>query len=341
MLLALMLALVGMARTDGGGHKENGERIILSFGDAVTPPAPVPPEGSGGEICALTLPIYLSGIPEEGICGLLFWVDIQGRIETPAVSVTAGVTGAGMGDVTLTWQTYPREGEGVICGILFDSKENFKIDQGETLCFLTLTLGGEHDELALTIIPGSMACMSPEGEVIPLEVRASLPYYTCGKTSHTEEDMTHPRETLPSPEEETVPSPIENAISIAPPSATFVGVQHTARQSRREGDTTYAVRFLFMWDGESPFVPEGQTVICLIGGGVLKLSLHTKDFVLSDTPDGQMKVYPPQADARWVAYTFEGLSLTEEYAFWVYDGKRGAATCVTFRDGGLSHMEQS
>lgn len=342
--LLCVLALTVCSRLPAGGRGVSGETLpTLFFGEAVISPATGSSATAEDGARALTLPICLSGVPDGGFCGLLFWVEIQGRANATSVSRGTQVAAvAGMGAPTLTWQTYPAEGGGEICGILFDSKENFAVAEGGELCRVTLTVPPETQEitLSLTAGEGSMAKLGADGEIVSLEVSASLPYYICVPTQNGDGEIT-PAETQPPETQEpptadtqTTPSTSPHA-PISPAATTLVGVQSTASQSRRQGDITYAVRFLFMTGagGETPIAE--SAAVCLAGGGVLKLSLHTKDFVLSNTLNGQEKVYPPKAGARWVTYTFEGLSLAGEYVFWVYDGGRGAATCVTFRDGVL------
>ncbi len=335
---------------------DNTPRLV--FGEGQLSPAPAPSDQADGGFRALTLPIRLQNVPETGVCGVLLWVSMTGRGGTPAVQspdeqgksqetdqppavrVTSSLTaGVGAGDtqapstdtVTLTYAVSAADG-GLICGILLDSKENFTLPTDGEVCRISLILP-VWEAVTLTLVEGSFTCINGDGIPCDGSTTLSLPYYMDKNTSDSPPDGAVAEiETETETEVHTAqPSaPPENDSSPTLATATPVGVQDTAAQSRREGSTSYAVRFLFMSpeDGERT----GASAVCLSGGGVLKLSFAVKECVLICVEGVQVSVPPPCKGARWITYTFEGLSFDAVYEFEI-DGGDGKRERVVYREG--------
>ena len=279
-----------------------------------------------------TLPIYIHGIPPEGFCGLLFWVDIEGD------ATIQEITWGDLGDHLHPTYHIENTPNASILGILLDSTTN-STPKNPLLCTLTLTLNPTQT-YHISLICEGLVALDEQNQVITLPV--SLPSPTEITLSPQETDNAPPQETIEDiTVQETTNETTEEYLPSAKPTppttlpltvnGVFVGVQDTLLPTQNKDTTTYAVRFLFMIDTTTPPPQNFGCVVCLSGGGVVRLSCETKTSILSVQGSEQVTLTPTTHHTLWLTYTYAGLSTQENYTFEVYHSQ--GVTHVTYQNG--------
>ena len=186
----------------------------LVFGEGKL--TPTSSDESGGKSFTLTLPIYLQNTPDEGICAVLFWVEIAGDGGVGEINVESVVSDISTtGDITVTYAVSADDSgkDGVIlCGILIDSKENFDFPTGGELCRMTLHF---QEGLTLSFIGGSVTYVDKSGVIRDVTVASSSPHYIYSGdpfSTQAQTEVIFPAETLAN--WETVPEPPTNAATM-------------------------------------------------------------------------------------------------------------------------------